>query len=273
MVRILERKALWCDRDRAIRSTERGIDSIVVFVYVQRPEALEGNRGDFPIRRLAADTPEALFIDGYPSINNATYRSMPNVVPTNAFRFTALPSLRRHYGQKFAWRAHSEPLPAKEQPTVTNEDGTKTLRVRTNVSGKESALPLPPLMDPIAMAAKQKYRPSKPYRPRPNPEKMTKFQQELAVNPYGKRAKTSLQWYKYLTPYNSSGSSYTRPQMHFYPSTPTLALPPTTDRPLSCQGWPSERIHWLRPATVRRHTRRRSKGIQRRHRKIQRLRP
>ena len=69
---------------------------------------------------------------------------------------------------------------------MTSEDGTKTLRVRTNVSGKESALPLPPLMDPIAMAAKQKYRPSKPYRPRPNLEKMTKFQQALAVNPYGK---------------------------------------------------------------------------------------
>ena len=66
---------------------------------------------------------------------------------------------------------------------MSNEDGTKTLRVRTNVDGGQSALPLPPLMDPIAIAAKQKYRPPKPYRR--GSGRKTKFQKALAVNPFG----------------------------------------------------------------------------------------
>jgi hypothetical protein len=112
---------------------------------------------------------------------------MPNVVPKSTFRSTALPLLHRGYGQKFAWRAHGVQLQSKEQPKVTSTDGTKTLRIRPNASDKQRTLPLPPVMDPIAMAAKQKHRGRK-LKATKEWHEMTTFEKALAVNPFGKLA-------------------------------------------------------------------------------------
>jgi hypothetical protein len=73
MVRMLERKALWWDLDRAIRSAERGIDSIVKYIYVRRTAALEGNQGDFPIRRSPQTLPKL------PPSKNILPSTMPHI--------------------------------------------------------------------------------------------------------------------------------------------------------------------------------------------------
>ena len=73
-------------------------------------------------------------------------------------------------------------LPPALQPTVINEDGTKTRRMREH--GHDS-LPLPPLMDPIALEARTRHR-----DPKSSPlakAHLTDFQKQLAVNPYGRQ--------------------------------------------------------------------------------------
>jgi hypothetical protein len=76
----------------------------------------------------------------------------------------------------------------RPQPSVTNEEGTQTLRLRQH--GNKS-LPLPPLMDPIAIEARERYKQPKP---NPKPMEMTDFQKELASNPYGKKLTKQLQY-------------------------------------------------------------------------------
>lgn len=68
--------------------------------------------------------------------------------------------------------------------SVVCEDGTRTYRAR---SGSNRALPLPPLMDPIAVSAKQRYKEPKL---KPDYKNLTPFQKKLQQNPYG------------ITPYN-----------------------------------------------------------------------
>ncbi|KAK5172904.1 uncharacterized protein LTR77_003026 [Saxophila tyrrhenica] len=99
-------------------------------------------------------------------------------------RLTAFPksqSFRRHGSTagRSSFRTRNV-LPPREQPTVTNEDKTKTLRTRQHGNRE---LPLPPLMDPLAVEAKQRHKRPKPLRIQ---GQMTDFQKELASNPYAR---------------------------------------------------------------------------------------
>ena len=78
-------------------------------------------------------------------------------------------------------RPSTSALAPQPQPTVTDSDGTKTLRLRQH--GNRS-LPLPPLMDPIAIEAKERYKKPKA-EPNSGEQVMSDFQRELAANPYG----------------------------------------------------------------------------------------
>lgn len=70
-------------------------------------------------------------------------------------------------------------IPPQPQPSVLTEDGTRTLRQRQH--GNRN-LPLPPLMDPIVLAAREKYTQPKAEVVE---EELTDFQRELAMNPFG----------------------------------------------------------------------------------------
>ncbi|KAK4549240.1 hypothetical protein LTR36_007698 [Oleoguttula mirabilis] len=70
------------------------------------------------------------------------------------------------------------------QDTVLSEDGVRTLRKREN-GGR--SLPLPPLMDPVAVKAKGRYREPKPLK---SEEGKTEFQKELEANPYAQALAT-----------------------------------------------------------------------------------
>ena len=119
---------------------------------------------------------------------------MPHVVRTATFPYPVSAVLRRGYGQKYEWRAHRERLQSKEQPSMTNEDGTKTWRLRPSASGKQSSLPLPPIMDPIAVAGKQRYggHGIAP-KARISEDETSEFSKALAVNPFGKPQDCSIQ--------------------------------------------------------------------------------
>lgn len=71
-------------------------------------------------------------------------------------------------------------ISTQPHPTVTSEDGTKTFRARRHGNPN---LPLPPLMDPIAIEARQKFK-----APKAEPDAgggMSQFQRELAENAHG----------------------------------------------------------------------------------------
>ena len=101
---------------------------------------------------------------------------------------TSGPVAPAHIARQRARAAHSSiryvrpsvsALPPAPQPTVTSDDGTRTLRLRQHGNRK---LPLPPLMDEIAVKAKERYTAKKP---RQEVEELTDFQKALAANPYG----------------------------------------------------------------------------------------
>ena len=60
-------------------------------------------------------------------------------------------------------------------------DGSTTYRTRP---GSKRALPLPPLMDPIAISARERW--TEPKKPAPAAADLTPFQQKLYQNAYGK---------------------------------------------------------------------------------------
>ena len=109
---------------------------------------------------------------------------MPNASHFEALRFihksVKTGDCRRHvaYDARSSFRTRSV-LPEREQPTVTSEDETKTLRTRQHGNAR---LPLPPLMDPLAIQAKERHKQPKPMRKSGG---MTEFQKELEQNPYG----------------------------------------------------------------------------------------
>ena len=72
-----------------------------------------------------------------------------------------------------------EVLPRQPQPTVSSEDGHETLRLRQH--GNRS-LPLPPLLDPIRVAAKGRCTARKQDV---DESEQTDFQKQLAANPFG----------------------------------------------------------------------------------------
>ena len=109
---------------------------------------------------------------------------MRNVTPPQPRRL--LRHLRAlHNGSRFI-RPNVSELPTQPQPTVTNEEGTKTFRLREH--GNKS-LPLPPLLDPIAKEARGRHERMKE-SPKEN-DQLTDFQNNLAENPYGRLAQAT----------------------------------------------------------------------------------
>lgn len=72
------------------------------------------------------------------------------------------------------------------QPTVTSKDGTRTFRSRQHGN---RALPLSPLLDPIAIDAKEKHTRPKPFRLEGD---RTDFQKELEANPFARALATKV---------------------------------------------------------------------------------
>lgn len=86
----------------------------------------------------------------------------------------------------YAWKTNPA-FEAEAQPTVISDDGSKTLRTRKH--GNKS-LPLPPIMDPIAIAGKQRHKQMKERVVQKN--ELSDFQQKLQLNPYGTKMYCSL---------------------------------------------------------------------------------
>ena len=61
----------------------------------------------------------------------------------------------------------------------TTQDGHRTLRVR---KGNNPPLPIPPVLDPIAISERDRWTKKKP---QPKHDELTPFQQKLYQNPYG----------------------------------------------------------------------------------------
>ena len=61
----------------------------------------------------------------------------------------------------------------------TTQDGHRTLRVR---KGNNPPLPIPPILDPIALSERNRWTEKKS---RPKHDNLTPFQQKLYQNPYG----------------------------------------------------------------------------------------
>ena len=112
-----------------------------------------------------------------------TYLLMLNVKPTVSPRSLAkrmiLQHIRAAHDNARSSLKDRDVLTPRPQPTVTSSDGTKTLRTRQHGN---KTLPLPPLMDGVAIEAKSKYK-----KPKAAPEQreMTNFQKALAENPFG----------------------------------------------------------------------------------------
>ena len=70
----------------------------------------------------------------------------------------------------------------KDQPTVSSEDGLRTYRVRQHGN---RGLPLPAIMDPVAIRAKERHKEPK-LRVEDQQGTLTELQKELRSNPYGK---------------------------------------------------------------------------------------
>ncbi|KAK4497545.1 hypothetical protein PRZ48_011996 [Zasmidium cellare] len=86
----------------------------------------------------------------------------------------------------YAWKTNPA-YEAEAQPTVISKNRSKTLRTRQY--GNRS-LPLPPLMDPLAIAGKQR---NKQMKARVKEEdKLSEFQQKLRLNPYAHALATSI---------------------------------------------------------------------------------
>ena len=118
---------------------------------------------------------------------NAEQSLMLNVRPAPIFRFQATRIPRRgtvlrrvqHASANHGTATQREAIGPTLQATVRTEAGTKTLRTRQH--GNRS-LPLPPLMHPIAIEAKERHKMPKAEL---KAEGMTGFQRALASNPFG----------------------------------------------------------------------------------------
>ncbi|KAL1623978.1 hypothetical protein SLS56_008030 [Neofusicoccum ribis] len=78
-------------------------------------------------------------------------------------------------------RSPHEADEADDESNKYTSDGFTTYRMRT---GSKRALPLPPLMDPIALAARERW--TEPKKPAPAAKDLSPFQQKLYQSPYGK---------------------------------------------------------------------------------------
>lgn len=87
-------------------------------------------------------------------------------------------------GLTYGARCFSQQGPVRpvEQPMALSEDGTKMQRERKH---GDKSLPLPPLMDPIVIKARNRYTQPKP---REAGTSKTHFQKQLERNPYGKHS-------------------------------------------------------------------------------------
>ncbi|KAF2169530.1 hypothetical protein M409DRAFT_19943 [Zasmidium cellare ATCC 36951] len=87
----------------------------------------------------------------------------------------------------YAWKTNPA-YEAEAQPTVISEDGSKTLRTRKY--GNKS-LPLPPIMDPIAIAGKQRHKQMKE-RVVKREDDLSEFEQKLRLNPFAHALATDI---------------------------------------------------------------------------------
>jgi hypothetical protein len=86
-------------------------------------------------------------------------------------------------------QTHHKGLQHPEQPTELSDDGTYTLRTRKYGN---RALPLPPFLDPVRIAASLRRTGPKIPLSEIKAEDLTDFQKELAKNPYGNIARMGL---------------------------------------------------------------------------------
>ncbi|EKG10483.1 hypothetical protein MPH_12341 [Macrophomina phaseolina MS6] len=80
----------------------------------------------------------------------------------------------------------SSPHTSTNEQNQYTDDGSITFRNRmSDGSSKPRPLPLPPLMDPIALSARERW--TEPKKPAPTrKEDLTPFQRKLYTNPYGR---------------------------------------------------------------------------------------
>ena len=90
-------------------------------------------------------------------------------------------SLGREPRRCFTGQTRSDGKPPQKQPIITSDDGTRSLRTRQY--GNRS-LPLPAIMDPVVIAAKEKYKLAKS-RPGDVKIEQSPFQKEFELNPFG----------------------------------------------------------------------------------------
>ena len=113
----------------------------------------------------------------------------------------------------FARDLHAEPFSVTEQePFVASEDGLRTLRKRHHGN---SALPVPPFLDPIAVKARHRFT-----APKPSGHEIEKndFQKELEANPFAQAL---------ATPVRQCGLTNARLPSHFLIPIVTHITPPT----------------------------------------------
>ena len=132
-----------------------------------------------------------------------------------------------HAGQKY--RLQSKRLYSEESSTGTttfSPDGHSTLRRRQY---DNKPLPLPPLLDPIALEAKERH--TRPKAARDELEK-TAFQRKLELNAHGVyiRLLDVTSKYRQTDTADSSSPSNNHPPMRLHPSTTPLSLP----HPIPC---------------------------------------
>ncbi|OJD37994.1 esterase-like protein [Diplodia corticola] len=77
--------------------------------------------------------------------------------------------------------------PSNERDRYTS-DGHRTYRKRLDNGISKRSLPLPPIMDPIALAARERW--TEPKKPAPQRQTLTPFQRKLYANPYARALET-----------------------------------------------------------------------------------
>ncbi|KAK5697740.1 hypothetical protein LTR17_023857 [Elasticomyces elasticus] len=120
-----------------------------------------------------------------------------------------LPATRRWLSSQTT----NTPITPKPQPVIPTNNGRTTLRLRQH--GQKS-LPLPPLMDPLVLAATEAHKEKKPYRlygPK------TKMQTELELNPYAQALASPIR--------QCALTSARLPSQFLQPFTTHLVPPPT----------------------------------------------
>ncbi|GME22106.1 Peptidase S14 ClpP [Neofusicoccum parvum] len=112
-------------------------------------------------------------------------------------------------------RSPHEAGEADDESNKYTSDGFTTYRMRT---GSKRALPLPPLMDPIALAARERW--TEPKKPAPAAKDLSPFQQKLYQSPYA---------HALATPVRLDRTTFTHLPSFFHLSLHPVPHPTTSD--------------------------------------------